>query len=335
MTCRYQLRVGGSYALETHLRFLPTFKISGMKFTKTKTERKRTPGSGKVGLGGARAGNSDDEVPPPRSLELPIREGAMRVKVTGVHPRSCFFKPQWVVLCEKQLEFHSSPTKPACSSILLSDIEKLERTDRLPYGLALQTKHGQHYLLGFENDRHLYEWQDDIASRSMGVSPPYNFVHEIHAGYDSVNGNLTGLPPGWEESLTPSMTSSTSNPAAEEISLRVKLRVSLDEWYLCTVLVPPQITLQEVLPRVCSQMAFPVSNYDLALPGQVEPLASHLTLEALEGKHEIVLVKQPTRFPPPPPSFTSTSSSGEYRDLILAVITPEGASPRRPPPYQE
>ncbi|KAJ7769332.1 hypothetical protein B0H16DRAFT_254005 [Mycena metata] len=341
MSFTYQLRIGGSYSLDTHIRFQPPFKMSVMKLTK------RTAGM-PSSLSNAKdipeSDSSDDDLevplPPPMKDEVPIREGAVRMKVSGVHPRGWFFKLRWVVLCEKQLEIHPSPTKPVCSRILLSDIVKVQRTDRLPYGLSLQTKQGRRHLLSFDNDSHLYEWQDDITSHFMGVSPPYNFVHQVHAGLDPLSGNLTGLPPTWEETLLDdaeappmiriSSTDSEPAPPVEKISLRVNLRISSDERHLCSVLAPPQVIMQDVLQHVCSEMRFSASDYDLAISGGTEPLASDLTVEGLDGKHEIVLVRQPRI----PIARSCSSTSGEYRDLILAVVTPANASPRRPPPYK-
>lgn len=110
MSFTYQLRIGGSYSLDTHIRFQPPFKMSVMKLTK------RTAGM-PSSLSNAKdipeSDSSDDDLevplPPPMKDEVPIREGAVRMKVSGVHPRGWFFKLRWVVLCEKQLEIHPSP----------------------------------------------------------------------------------------------------------------------------------------------------------------------------------------------------------------------------------
>ncbi|KAJ7906570.1 hypothetical protein B0H13DRAFT_710624 [Mycena leptocephala] len=194
MSFTHQLRLGGSYSLDTHIRFQPPFKIRVMKLMKQSTTTRLSSTEKDSGL----------QVPPPSPMKPTtgvVRQGAVRVKEDRVHPRNWFSKIRWLVLCEKQLSLHPSQTKALKASILLSDIKKLERTDRIPYGLVLQTKNGRRYLLSFESDNDLYDWQDDISARSMGVGLPYNFVHETHSTFNPSTGAITGLPEGWDQVL--------------------------------------------------------------------------------------------------------------------------------------
>lgn len=57
-----------------------------------------------------------------------------------------------------------------------------------------------------KNDEELYNWMEDLYSRSqlVGVSNPTNFVHQVHVGFDSVSGAFTGLPDQWTRLLTSS-----------------------------------------------------------------------------------------------------------------------------------
>lgn len=55
------------------------------------------------------------------------------------------------------------------------------------------------YLFSFRSDDEVYNWQDDVYTRSplSGVSGPTNFQHKIHVGFDHVSGAFTGLPEQW------------------------------------------------------------------------------------------------------------------------------------------
>lgn len=102
--------------------------------------------------------------------------------------------------------------------IHLSDISLIERVDLKPYCLLLETAQvpnssnaapnppGRRFHLSLKSDKELYEWQDDIYSRStlMGVSGPTNFVHKVHVGFDPVSGAFTGMPDQWSKLLTKS-----------------------------------------------------------------------------------------------------------------------------------
>ncbi|KAF8137840.1 hypothetical protein K438DRAFT_734074 [Mycena galopus ATCC 62051] len=184
MSFSYRLRVGG-YSLNTRIR-LQSFKVRAPKETPdTATAFSATE---KDSLLSATSKIKSEDI---------VREGAVRVKEYGVHPRSWFFKIKWLVLYEEQLALHASQTKAPRSSISLANIEKLERTNRVPCGLTLQTKNGRRYLLSFEKDSDLYDWQDEICRRSMGVGLPHNFVHKTHCSFDPISGAFTGLPAGW------------------------------------------------------------------------------------------------------------------------------------------
>ncbi|KAJ6589237.1 hypothetical protein B0H19DRAFT_234090 [Mycena capillaripes] len=81
-------------------------------------------------------------------------------------------------------------------------------------------------------------------------------------------------------------------PLVEDILLRVNLRISPDETFLCSVPATSQMQIYDVLQRICSKMKFKASEYTLAISGSVEPLAMDLTVANLDGKHQLVLVKR-------------------------------------------
>ncbi|KZP13989.1 Pkinase-domain-containing protein [Athelia psychrophila] len=128
-----------------------------------------------------------------------VRSGSVSIKEDGF--ASWLWRPKWLVLKELTLAIHKSEQ----SVILLRDISNIERTDLKPYCLLLETKDKRYYF-ALRNDEELYNWQDDVYSRSplMGVSNPTNFVHKVHVGFDPVSGAFTGMPDQWSKLLTKS-----------------------------------------------------------------------------------------------------------------------------------
>lgn len=85
--------------------------------------------------------------------------------------------------------------------IPLSHISKLERVDSKPHCLLLEAKDRRYYL-SFDNDGELYDWHEDVYSRSpLGGGQPFGFIHNIHVGVDGTSGAFAGLPPQWSEAL--------------------------------------------------------------------------------------------------------------------------------------
>ena len=76
--------------------------------------------------------------------------------------------------------------------IKLADVFNVERVDVKPYCLVIETQDRRVYL-SLKNDEEVYEWHEDIYSRSplMSVSQPTNFVHKVHVGFDPVTGGFT------------------------------------------------------------------------------------------------------------------------------------------------
>ncbi|KAJ6602632.1 hypothetical protein DFH09DRAFT_1125248 [Mycena vulgaris] len=288
MSFTHKIRLGGAYYLDTYIRFRPPFKMRVMKLTK------QAPAlSGEKTLG---AGKSQVSAPSPLKGSKKandvrvVRRGEVCVKECGVHPRCWFRNDKWLALSETQLTMYSSETEDPRSHILLSDIAQLERTDVVPYGLALKTKDERRYLMTFQNDADLYGWQDDIASRSMGVGLPYNFVHEAHASVDPVNGGFTGLPQGWDKVLL----KENEMPPEGSIEMRINLKIFPEETPLTSVTVTPEMQIQDVLKLICWKMKFNAPEYTLALSGGVEALEMDRTVADLEGKQELVMVKRRT-----------------------------------------
>ena len=59
--------------------------------------------------------------------------------------------------------------------------------------------------------------KDKKDSEKPVISPPTNFEHTVHVGFDSVTGEFTGMPPSWAQLLQNSNISKTEqkkNPQA-------------------------------------------------------------------------------------------------------------------------
>lgn len=109
MSFTHQLRFGGGYSLDTHIRLQSPFKVRVMKLTK-KTTTKLSSAKTEKTSDGARL-----HVSPPSAMKSRtgvVRQGAVRVKQCGLHPRNWFFKTQWLVLSEKQLSVYPSEVCP-------------------------------------------------------------------------------------------------------------------------------------------------------------------------------------------------------------------------------
>lgn len=76
--------------------------------------------------------------------------------------------------------------------IWLRDITSIERTELKQYCLVIETTDRYKLSLSLKSDAELYEWQEDIYSRSPlnSSSNPTNFMHNIHAGFDPITGEL-------------------------------------------------------------------------------------------------------------------------------------------------
>ncbi|KAJ7479867.1 hypothetical protein FB451DRAFT_1240048 [Mycena latifolia] len=304
MSFTHEIWVGESYSLDTHIRFRPPFKIQFMKLTKRpqaalSSNQKTSTSDGKTQVStpsplkrcATRKADEDARV---------VRQGEVCVRQCGVHPRNWFRKDRWLALSETQLTVHPSKTKVPRSHILLSDIARLERTEVVPHGLALQTKNERRYLLIFQNDSDLYGWQDDISCRSMGVGVPYNFVHEAHASFDPVTGGITGLPPGWDKVLLGEKETSERSNKETLLPINLKIFPDREETHLTNVSVTPEMQIQDVLELVCRKMKFQAPDYTLALTGGVEALDMARSVGDLDGKRELVMVKRRASAPPSP-----------------------------------
>jgi len=122
-----------------------------------------------------------------------LRTGTLRIKGQG--SLFWFWKVRPVTLTDKALVTPSY-------KIPLDQITKLERVDVKPYCLLLEASN-RRYLLSFESDGDLYDWQEDVYSRSprIGSGNPFNFSHTVHVGFDGRSGAFSGLPSGWGETL--------------------------------------------------------------------------------------------------------------------------------------
>lgn len=59
--------------------------------------------------------------------------------------------------------------------------------------------------------------KDKNSSEKPVISPPTNFEHTVHVGFDAITGEFTGMPPNWAQLLQNSNISKTEqkkNPQA-------------------------------------------------------------------------------------------------------------------------
>lgn len=118
-----------------------------------------------------------------------VRQGPANVKGTGTFAK-WFWKAKWLVLKDATVEIRQSQSFGRKSILIpLSNILKVERTDLKPYCFLLETK-GKQYHVSLKSDSELYNWQDDIYSRSplVGGTGPTNFVHHAHVAFDEDKG---------------------------------------------------------------------------------------------------------------------------------------------------
>eukprot|EP00842_Homolaphlyctis_polyrhiza_P004210 jgi/Hompol1/4790/HPOL_003878-RA len=104
------------------------------------------------------------------------------------------------VYCDHDL-LPSQQTNQPFDSFYLDEVVNVQRTDVKPYAIELVTN-SKTYLLSCKGDEELYSWIDEIYQRSpRGFSPPTNFSHNVHVGFDPNKGVFTGLPKEWKALL--------------------------------------------------------------------------------------------------------------------------------------
>ncbi|KAJ7199600.1 hypothetical protein GGX14DRAFT_661435 [Mycena pura] len=335
---RLRLGLGGPYALEldAHLRLQPPPRFrAAVRFTgrnrwvwgafEEKPEDRR--GEGVPATPNDRNKKTRTNS---RARVAVLRQGPVRVKKRGPWPTNWFFRVQWVELREMELEIYSRSSslmaKTSRTRISLCDIDGVERSSHIPFGLALKTKAGKRYLLSFESDSELYGWLDDISLRSTGVSRPFNVLHNHHATFDPVAGILRGLPLGWEELLCPrSLKSVTSesiqddlesaaaveSAAAANMEQQIFLSVYCSAQFSAVIIAAsPYTEIRTVLERVCRKLKVHPAEYSLALADHAPSLAHTGTVaDILKGRRQLLLVKRehkPANETPPPLAHTGT-----------------------------
>ncbi|KAJ3354626.1 Protein kinase [Allomyces javanicus] len=136
-----------------------------------------------------------------------VKAGYLSVKEDGL--MSFLWNKRWVVLREQTLALHKSESSTqAISVVFLSSLTGVNRSEAKAYCFELLTK-DKTYLFACTSDREVYEWIDELYSRSplTGVSAPTNFQHKVHVGFDPVSGHFTGLPEHWKNVLAHSAIS--------------------------------------------------------------------------------------------------------------------------------
>ncbi|KAJ7243904.1 hypothetical protein B0H12DRAFT_1129934 [Mycena haematopus] len=237
-----------------------------------------------------------------------VRQGPVRVKED--HARSWFFSDNWLVLSDTHLALHPSADEAPRVVIPLSDITKLERTESGPHSLILETRGNKTYSLAFKNDNDVYDWKDFISYRTTGVSDPWNFKHNVHVGWNTANGEYTGLPPEWVKISCHSPTTPTFHrgqpfaPLAQTISSteRILLRINSDTWtdpghFSVGLSVLPDTLMRDVFEKVCLKTKLDTTECSLALTsnGNLTPLDMDIfvtvaDLMHLKDTHNLILL---------------------------------------------
>jgi len=145
-----------------------------------------------------------------------VKKGYASVKEDGL--RSFLWSKRWLILREQTLSIHKNEnTYQTIANILLGSVESVQRTDHKPFSFEIITK-GKSYYIACKSSDDLYEWIDEIYKRSQSmVSGPTNFTHNVHVGFDPMNGIFTGLPKEWKQLLDASSISKeemSKNPQA-------------------------------------------------------------------------------------------------------------------------
>ncbi|KAL2920284.1 Protein kinase [Polyrhizophydium stewartii] len=134
-------------------------------------------------------------------MSLIVKRGHALLREDGFLASS--WNKRWLVLRADALAIHRNEQQAfqASTTILLRDVERVERTDVRDICMELATRDRTFYF-SFRTDDELYSWIDDIYSRSpLGISGPTNFEHHVHVGFDPKTGEFQGLPGGWKTLL--------------------------------------------------------------------------------------------------------------------------------------
>jgi len=145
-----------------------------------------------------------------------VKKGYASVKEDGL--RSFLWSKRYLVLREQTLTIQRNETTyQAIANIFLGSVESVQRTDHKPFSFEIVTK-GKTYYIACKTSDDLYAWIDEIYKRSQSmVSGPTNFTHNVHVGFDPMNGIFTGLPKEWKQLLDASSISKeemSKNPQA-------------------------------------------------------------------------------------------------------------------------
>ncbi|KAL7748551.1 Protein kinase [Sorochytrium milnesiophthora] len=147
-----------------------------------------------------------------------IKSGLVSVKEDGL--MNFMWQKRFLMLREQTLTFYKSESTPQSLNVVyLSEVSSVERTDIKPCCLELKTRDKRSILIACKTDSELYEWIEEIYSRSTltGVSNPTDFKHQVHVGFDQNSGLFTGLPDQWSKLLIASSISKeemAKNPQA-------------------------------------------------------------------------------------------------------------------------
>lgn len=160
-----------------------------------------------------------------------VKEGWARIKEEGFM-KSVFWTEKWLVLRDKQLDFHKGVNSPKISfTITLKDVTAVSRSENNQFsfeitrltntaGSSRDSPPIKTVICRVDTDDEVYSWIDCIYERCPGmggVSAPTSFSHQVHVGFDPKTGAFTGLPPEWDKLLNNSALTKedySKNPTA-------------------------------------------------------------------------------------------------------------------------
>ena len=149
-----------------------------------------------------------------------IKEGNVKCKEDGFG--GFMWKNKYCVLRQYRLDFQKSEQGKVTLSIQLKDVTAVFRSENVPMafeimrvanpkeateGVSNRELPQKSIICQVKGDDDIYDWVDNIYSRSPGIggiSAPTHFSHRVHVGFDPTNGSFVGLPVEWEKLLTAS-----------------------------------------------------------------------------------------------------------------------------------
>lgn len=208
-----------------------------------------------------------------------------------------------MVLRDNTLSFHKGESSyHVLAVIFLNQVTSVERTEHKPCCFTITTKDGKAIHVAVKTDELLYQWVDEIYSRSpLGISQPTNFQHTVHVGMDPTTNEFTGLPDDWKVVLA------NSGISKEEMSRNPQAVLEVLEFYSDHMARSRQPELE--LNKFAEAAPEPRMNYeaDNRVPSLTPADFAESTVTALDSSFSRLQVG-----PNNNPSNSSASSSDSF-----------------------